>query len=159
MTTDIMENKQRPARVLLVEDNNGDIILTRRAFRESRIANELDVVTSGEDALSYLKQEGEYAKVGTPDLILLDLNLPQMSGQEVLSFIKEEKALRHIPVIILSSSSAEQDVVKSYNLHANGYVIKPMNLEAFKEVVSTLERFWFTLVVLPDAADVARIAP
>ena len=92
----------------------------------------------------------------TPDLILLDLNLPQMHGQDVLHFIKSTEKLKHIPVVILSSSRAEQNVVKSYNLHANGYVVKPVNLEKFKEVVDKLEKFWFTLVVMPDADDVKK---
>lgn len=158
MTTDTLANKHRPAQVLLIEDNNGDVILTKRAFKESKIANQLTVVTSGEEAISLLTKEDKFADAKTPDLILLDLNLPQMNGQEVLNFIKGNGALKHIPVIILSSSRAEQDVVKSYNLHANGYVVKPISLDQFKEVVENLEKFWFTLVVLPDAEDIASVA-
>lgn len=154
MTIDSTINKQRPAQVLLVEDNHGDVLLTKRAFQESKIANNLTVATSGEQALSVLRKEGEYSTAITPDLVLLDLNLPQLSGQEVLEAIKSDNKLRHIPIIVLSSSKADQDVVKSYNLHANGYVIKPVSLEKFHEVVQKLEAFWFTLVVLPDAEDV-----
>lgn len=156
MTIDSTINKQRSAQVLLVEDNHGDVLLTRRAFKESKIANELTVAASGEQALSILRKEGEYATSATPDLILLDLNLPQISGQDVLKSIKEDDSLRHIPVVILSSSKADQDVVKSYNLHANGYVIKPISLEKFNDVIKKLEAFWFTLVVLPDADDVKK---
>ncbi len=142
---------QRAARILLVEDNKGDIILTKRAFRESKISNELTVVTSGEDAVAYLKKEQPYAESLTPDLILLDLNLPQMSGHDVLDFIKNDPKVSHIPVVILSSSRAEQDVIRSYKLHANAYVVKPMNAEKFIEVVDTLEKFWFSLAVLPHS--------
>jgi two-component system, chemotaxis family, response regulator Rcp1 len=153
MSIDSTINKQRPAQVLLVEDNYGDALLTRRAFKSSKIANQLTVATSGEEALTILLKEGEHATALTPDLILLDLNLPLMSGQDVLDFIKKNEKFRHIPVVILSSSKAEQDVVKSYNLHANGYVIKPISLEKFTDVVQKMEAFWFTLVVLPDAPD------
>ncbi len=154
MTTDIIANKQRPAQVLLVEDNHGDVLLTKRAFKESKIANDVTVAMSGEQAIAILRKEGEYSQVTTPDMILLDLNLPQMSGQDVLKIIKEDPNFRHIPVIILSSSKAEQDVVKSYNLHANGYVIKPISLEEFNKVIQKLGAFWFTLVVLPDVEDI-----
>ncbi len=156
MTIDTVENKQRAARVLLIEDNMGDVILTKRAFREAKISNDLKVATNGEEALNMLRREGPYATMETPDLILLDLNLPRMHGQEVLSFIKETEYLKHIPVVVLSSSRAEQDVVRSYNLHANGYVVKPVNLEKFKDVVEKLEKFWFTLVVIPDQEDAQR---
>lgn len=153
MTTSTIENKHRPARILLVEDNQGDVILTRRAFQEAKIANQLQVAMSGEEAVEMLSREGEWKDL-LPDIILLDLNLPQMNGQDVLKFIKESEHLRHIPVVILSSSNAEQDVVRSYNLHANGYVVKPVSLASFHEVVQKLEQFWFTLVVMPDAKDV-----
>ncbi|MFW0776554.1 MAG: response regulator [Rickettsiales bacterium] len=154
MSTNTLLEKHRPARVLLVEDNPGDAILTRRAFEKSKIANQLSVVTTGEQAVAMLRKEGDYANTEMPDIILLDLNLPQMSGQDVLKFIKDSPDFRHIPVIILSSSSAEQDVVKSYNLHANGYVVKPVKLETFSEIINKLEAFWFTLVVMPDFDDI-----
>lgn len=157
MTIETIANKHRTAQILLVEDNNGDVMLTRRAFNEAKIANEITVATSGEQALAMLRKEGIFADIATPDLILLDLNLPKMHGQEVLNFIKSGSELKHIPVVVLSSSRAEQDVVRSYNLHANGYVVKPVNLEKFREVIEKLERFWFTLVVLPDDGDVKRV--
>lgn len=152
MTIDTLVNKQRPAQVLLVEDNYGDVLLTQRAFQQARISNELNVVKNGEDAIAFLKKEGRYENAPMPDIILLDLNLPKIHGHDVLHFIKQNEDIKHIPVIILSSSKAEQDVVKGYSLHANGYVVKPVNLEKFKEVVLSLEKFWFTLVVMPDFA-------
>ncbi len=155
MTIDIVQNKQRPARILLVEDSPGDVILTRRAFKGSKIANSMSVATSGEEAVAMLSQEGEYAESELPDIILLDLNLPRMSGKDVLQIVKGDPRTSHIPVVMLSSSRAEQDVIKSYQLHANGYVVKPLSLEKFTEVVQKIEQFWFTLVVLPDAADIA----
>jgi len=156
MTTDILSNKHRAAQVLLVEDNHGDVLLTKRAFGEAKIANHLSVANTGEEAVAMLRKEGAWEKMQTPDIVLLDLNLPQMSGQDVLKIIKEDAKLKHIPVIILSSSRAEQDVVKSYDLHANGYVVKPVNLEKFNEVVQKLEAFWFTLVVMPDEKDIGK---
>lgn len=152
MTANTVQNRNRPARVLLIEDNQGDVILTRRAFQESQIANQLYVATTGEEAIAVLGREGKWAEIEAPDLILLDLNLPMMSGQDVLKFIKGSDNLRHVPVIILSSSSAEEDIVKSYNLHANGYIVKPANFDTFNEVVQKLEQFWFTLVMLPDGS-------
>ena len=157
MTMDTIQQKHRPARILLVEDNHGDVILTRYAFKESKIANEIYAATTGEEALAMLRKEGEHAQFHLPDLILLDLNLPRMSGQDVLEIIKNDSALQHIPVLILSSSQAAQDVVKSYNLHANGYVVKPVNLELFIDMVSKVEQFWFTLVVLPNGESVTNI--
>ncbi len=152
-------DKQRPAQVLLVEDNIGDALLTKRAFKSAKIANELTVAKSGEEAVSILLKEGDYAAASTPDLILLDLNLPQLSGQEVLDFIKNNDNLKHIPVIMLSSSKAEQDVIKSYNLHANGYIVKPISIDNFTEVVHKIEAFWFALVVIPDPSDLKKLNP
>lgn len=149
MTTSSTIDKHRPAQVLLVEDNAGDVMLTKRAFSSAKIANEITVAKSGEEALTILLKEDEHEHAATPDLVLLDLNLPQMSGQDVLSFIKSNDNLKHIPVIVLSSSKAEQDVIKSYNLYANGYVVKPISLDSFSEVIQKIETFWFTLVVLP----------
>jgi len=156
MTIDLIQNKARPAQILLVEDNPGDVILTQRALRDSKISNNITVAKTGEIALEMLRKQGEYADTPKPDLIWLDLNLPQMSGQDVLKIIKDDPLLKHIPVVILSSSQATQDVVKSYSLHANGYVVKPANLESLGDVIRKLESFWFTLVVLPDASDVAQ---
>ncbi|MFW0778175.1 MAG: response regulator [Rickettsiales bacterium] len=151
MNLNTVSKRHRPAHVLLVEDNLGDVVLTRRAFEEAKIANHLHVAMTGEDAISMLRKEGEWADLGTPDLVLLDLNLPQMCGQDVLKIIKETPELKHLPVVILSSSCAERDVAKSYDLHANGYVVKPVNLENFNEIVQKLEDFWFTIVVMPDS--------
>lgn len=149
-------DKHRPAQVLLVEDNVGDAMLTRRAFKSAKIGNQLTIAKSGEEALAILLKQGEYAEALMPDLILLDLNLPQMSGQDVLNFIKNEEQLKHIPVIVLSSSKAEQDVIKSYNLHANGYVVKPISVDNFSEVIQKIEAFWFTLVIMPDSSDLEK---
>lgn len=149
-------DKHRPAQVLLIEDNVGDAMLTRRAFKGAKIANELTIAKSGEEALAILLKEGEFAAASTPDLILLDLNLPQISGQDVLDFIKNNQNLKHIPVIVLSSSKAEQDVIKSYNLYANGYVVKPINIDNFTEVIQKIEAFWFALVVMPDQSDLDK---
>lgn len=153
MTIASTVDKQRPAQVLLIEDNVGDALLTRRAFKSAKIANQLTVASSGEEALALLLKKEEQTGSLMPDIILLDLNLPQMSGQDVLSFIKNNEKLRHIPVIVLSSSKAEQDVIKSYNLHANGYLIKPINIDSFNDVIQKIEAFWFTLVVMPDRSD------
>ena len=150
MTADTLAEKHRPARILLVEDNKGDVLLTKRAFKEGRFANEIIVARTGEEALMHLRKEGEYSGSKAPDIILLDLNLPQMSGQDVLKIIKDDPQLKHIPVVILSSSKANQDVVKSYSLHANGYIVKPVSLESFTEVVKKIEQFWFTVVVMPE---------
>lgn len=153
MTADTILNKQRPAEVLLIEDNKGDVILTRRAFKEARILNNVMVAGTGEEALAILNKEENYANNSLPDLILLDLNLPKMDGKEVLQIIKSDPRTKHIPVIILSSSRAEGDVAKSYNLHANGYIVKPVSLHNFNEIIQKLEQFWFTLVVTLDEGD------
>lgn len=150
MTAGTMESKRRPTRLLLVEDNPGDIILTKRAFKEARLENELTVASSGEEALKALRQEGPYASQPLPDLVLLDLNLPQMSGKDVLKEIKADPVLKSIPVVILSSSKAEQDVTHVYALHSNGYIAKPATLEGFKSMVQKVEAFWFTLNVFPE---------
>lgn len=151
MVADTLMNKQRTAQILLVEDNPGDVALTKLAFKEAKLANELTVAMTGEEAVEILKKRGKHVDASTPDLILLDLNLPKMHGDEVLKMVKEDPKLRRIPVVVLSSSQAESDVVKSYDKHANGYVVKPVSLESFNNVMRQLEGFWFTLVVLPDA--------
>ena len=137
-----------PIRILLVEDNPGDVDLTKIALRQSKIANELAVAKDGVQALEMLQQEG--AK--PTDLILLDLNLPRKDGREVLAVIKEDPALRRIPVVVLTSSKAEQDVHKSYDLHANCYITKPVGFEEFTNIVKSIEDFWFTVVRLPRGA-------
>ena len=140
----------RPAEIMLVEDNRGDALLAARAFRQAEIENNLTVAETGEKALAMLRREGEYAGLGLPDIILLDLNLPMMSGKDVLAEIKTDDVLRHIPVIVLSSSSAPPDIAGSYGLHANAYIVKPFNLENFSDVVRSIEQFFFVLAVLPS---------
>ncbi|HWV59004.1 MAG TPA: response regulator [Longimicrobiales bacterium] len=137
--------------ILLVEDNPGDVRLTREALREGKVRNNLNVVPDGEKALAYLRREGPYADAVRPDLILLDLNLPRMSGREVLEAIKAEPRFRSIPVVILTSSEAEQDIVRAYQLNANCYVTKPVDLDQFISVVKSIEDFWLTIVRLPPA--------
>lgn len=138
-----------PIKILLVEDNLGDVRLTRESLSESRVANELSVVRDGVEALRYLRREGEYAGATRPDLILLDLNLPRKSGQEVLAEIKGDPTLSAIPVVVLTSSSAEEDIARSYRLLANAYVTKPVDLEQFIRAVQAIEEFWLTIVKLP----------
>jgi two-component system, chemotaxis family, response regulator Rcp1 len=139
----------RPVEILLVEDNPGDVRLTREALREGKVRNNLAVAVDGVEAIAYLRKEGEYVNAVRPDLILLDLNLPRKDGREVLEEIKADPALRHIPVVVLTSSQAEEDIVRAYDLHANCYVTKPVDLDQFIRVVESIEDFWFTIVKLP----------
>lgn len=139
----------QPVEILLVEDNPADVRLTIEALKDAKVYNELRVVSNGVDALAYLRREGEYADATRPDLILLDLNLPRKDGREVLEEIKADASLRLIPVVVLTSSEAEQDIVRVYNLHANCYVTKPVDLDQFIHVVKSIEDFWFTIVKLP----------
>jgi len=132
-----------------VEDNPGDVRLTQEALKEGKVRNKLHVVGDGVEALAFLRQEGEYAETPRPDLILLDLNLPRKNGREVLAEIKEHPNLRRIPVVILTVSQAEEDVLRTYDLHANCYVTKPVDLEQFIKVVGSIEDFWLTIVRLP----------
>lgn len=143
---------ERPAEILLVEDNPGDVRLTKEAFRGHRIANRMHVSETGEDALRFLHGEGEYADAARPDLILLDINLPGISGFDVLQDIKNSEDLRSIPVVILTTSEAEIDILRSYNLHANCYITKPVDFGKFLEVVGSIESFWLMVVALPDGA-------
>ena len=145
----INKNECRPIEILMVEDNPGDVRLTVEALKEGKVRNNFHTAEDGEEALAYLRQEGRYAGAPRPDLVLLDLNLPKKSGREVLAEIKEDPDLRRIPVVILTVSQAEQDIVKSYNLHANCYISKPVDLEQFLEVVKSIENFWLTVVKLP----------
>jgi chemotaxis family two-component system response regulator Rcp1 len=135
--------------ILLVEDNPGDVRLTREALKDGKIINKLHVAEDGVEALAYLRREGKYHNAVRPELILLDLNLPKKDGREVLAEIKADVALKRIPVVILTSSAAEQDIVKSYNLHANCYVTKPVDLDQFINVVKSIEHFWLSVVKLP----------
>jgi len=143
----------RPVEILLVEDNPGDVRLTQEALKESKICNHLSVVTDGVEAVEYLRREGRFAQAVRPDLILLDLNLPRKNGREVLAEIKEDQDLRRIPVVILTISQDEEDVFKAYNLHANCYVNKPLDLNRFLKVVQSIEDFWLTIVKLPPTGE------
>ena len=139
----------RPVEILLVEDNPGDVRLTMEALKEAKVINNLTVLKDGEEALSYLRRQGSYAQAKRPHLILLDLNLPRKDGREVLAQIKADEALKRIPVVVLTTSQDEQDVLRSYNLHANCYITKPVDLDQFITVVRTIEDFWLGIVVLP----------
>jgi len=139
----------RTVEILLVEDNPGDARLTLEAFKEGKVLNNFSVVKDGVEALAFLRREGPYAEVKTPDVILLDLNLPRKSGREVLAEIKRDERLKTIPVVVLTTSSAEEDVARSYNDHANCYLTKPVDLEQFLRVVQSIENFWLTFVRLP----------
>jgi len=140
----------RPVNILLVEDNPGDVRLTVEALKESKVRNNLMVVEDGVEALECLRQQGKYASQPRPDIVLLDLNLPRKDGREVLAEIKVDELLKHIPVVVVTSSQAEQDVLKAYNLHANCYITKPVDLEQFINVVKSIEDFWLVVVRLPS---------
>jgi CheY-like chemotaxis protein len=138
-----------PIEVLLVEDDPGDVLMTQEAFADYKIANRLTVVTNGEDAIAYLRKEGRFADVPTPDLVLLDLNLPRRNGREVLRDVKNDPDLRRIPVVVLTTSEADEDVIASYDLHANAYVRKPVDFEQFVAAVRAIDDFFITVVRLP----------
>ncbi len=138
-----------PAEILLVEDNPGDVRLTKEALEEAKMLNTLNVAKDGIEAMAFLHREGKHANAPRPDLILLDLNLPGKDGREVLAEIKANDHLKSIPVVILTTSETEEDILKSYNLHANCYVVKPIDLDQFLEVVKTLQGFWLMVVKLP----------
>ena len=140
----------RPVRILLVEDSPSDVALTIAALESGRVANEIAVVGDGEAALAYLHREGAYENATRPDLILLDLNMPKMDGREVLAEVKGDPELKAIPIIILTTSAAESDILRSYELQANSYVTKPVGLDPFLAAVRGIEDFWLTLVRLPD---------
>jgi chemotaxis family two-component system response regulator Rcp1 len=139
----------RPIEILLVEDSPSDALLTKKAFEGARLINRLHVVEDGIEALKFLRKESPYADALRPDLILLDLNLPKKDGREVLAEIKEDEDLKVIPVVVLTTSHAEEDIMKSYKLHANCYITKPVNFDSFTEAITTLEKFWFAVVTLP----------
>jgi len=139
----------RPVEILLVEDNPGDARLTREALSASKVRNNLHRASDGEEAMAFLRHQGRFRHMPSPDLILLDLNLPRRDGREVLEDIKNDPALKHIPVVILTSSQAEEDIFRSYQLHANCFITKPVDLEQLGRVVQGIEQFWFTLVKLP----------
>lgn len=143
------ENFISPVEILLVEDNPADVRLTQEALTEEKLHNNMSVVNDGVEALDFLRKKGKYANAVRPDLILLDLNLPKKDGREVLKEIKEDDNLKAIPVVVLTVSKAEEDVLKSYNLHANCYITKPLDLNQFSRVVKTIQDFWLTIVKLP----------
>jgi CheY-like chemotaxis protein len=136
--------------ILLVEDNPGDVRLTQEALRDTKVRNNLHVVYDGIEALEFLRKEGRHKNAPRPDLILLDLNLPRMDGRELLAKIKEDSELKCIPVVILTTSKAEEDILRTYNLHANCYITKPVDFDQFIEVVKKIEDFWLTIVKLPS---------
>jgi chemotaxis family two-component system response regulator Rcp1 len=147
MTT--AEQLGRPIEILLVEDNPGDVDLAREGLQEGKVRNNLHVVEDGEEAMAFLRRQGKYANAVRPDVILLDLNLPRKDGREVLAEVKADDILKHIPVVVLTTSRSEEDILKSYKLHANCYITKPLNFQRFIEVVRSIENFWFTIVSLP----------
>jgi CheY-like chemotaxis protein len=138
-----------PIEVLLVEDDPGDVLMTQEAFEEHKVRNKLNVVQDGEEALAYLRREGQYADAPRPDLVLLDLNLPRVDGREVLQVIKEDQDLRRIPVVVLTTSQADEDIIRSYSLHANAYVTKPVDFDSFIAVVRQIDEFFVSVVKLP----------
>jgi CheY-like chemotaxis protein len=139
----------RPIEILLVEDNPGDVRLTRKGLERAKVLNNLHVVNDGVEAMAFLRQTGDYEDAVRPDLVLLDLNMPRMDGEEVLEEMSEEETLRRIPVVVLTSSEAEGDIVRSYDLNANAYLTKPVDFEGFVDVVNSIEEFWLTVVKLP----------
>jgi CheY-like chemotaxis protein len=143
------DSPPKPIDILLAEDSPTDVMLTREALAHAKLLNTLHVVEDGVEAIAFLRREGKYGAVPRPDLILLDLNMPRKNGQEVLGEIKADKSLKTIPVVILTTSTAEADIMKAYGLHANCYIAKPVDFDAFAEVVRSIESFWFTVVTLP----------
>lgn len=144
-----MTARATPIEILLVEDSPGDVRLTREALKDAKVRNNLHVVPDGVEALAFLRRTGRHADAPRPDLVLLDLNLPKKDGREVLEEIKADEGLKHIPVVILTTSQAEQDILESYRLRANAYVTKPVDLEQFLKVVKSIEQFWLEIVRLP----------
>ena len=141
----------RPIEILLVEDDPGDVLMAREALEEGKVANRLAVVSDGVEAMAYLRSEGEHADRVRPDLVLLDLNLPRMGGLEVLEEMKADASLRRIPVVVLTTSDAELDIIQSYDLHANAYIKKPVDFEQFVSVVRQIDEFFVSVVILPPS--------
>jgi chemotaxis family two-component system response regulator Rcp1 len=139
----------RPVEILLVEDNPGDVRLTREALKDGKVLNNLHAVVDGVDAMAFLRRDGQYGEATRPDVILLDLNLPKKDGREVLAEIKADPGLMRIPVVVLTTSEAEKDILQAYDLHANSYIIKPVDLDQFIRVMESIEDFWLTIVKLP----------
>lgn len=146
-----MEHSQaaRPIDILMIEDSAADVLITREALAEAKLLNTIHVVEDGVEALAYLRKEGSYAGAPRPDLILLDLNLPRKNGREVLAEIKADEHLKSIPVVVLTTSSADEDILRAYNLHANCYVVKPVEFNSFVTAVQSIRNFWFNVVTLP----------
>ena len=142
----------RPIEILLVEDSATDVMLTEEALEHAKVRNNLHVVKDGVEAMAFLRQEGKYAAVPRPDLTLLDLNMPRKDGREVLAEVKADESLRTIPVVVLTTSQAQEDVLSSYGLHANCYINKPVDFDQFANVVRAIDQFWFTVVTLPEDA-------
>ena len=142
-------SETKPVEILLVEDSPGDVRLTMEALKEAKVLNNLNVAADGIEAMAFLKHEGTHAKAPRPDVILLDLNLPRKDGREVLAEIKADPNLRRIPVVVLTTSRAEEDIFRAYDLHANCYITKPVDFKQFLEVVQSIEDFWLTVVKLP----------
>jgi chemotaxis family two-component system response regulator Rcp1 len=151
MTISTAENVT-PIEILLVEDSPGDVRLTREALSDAKVQNVLHVATDGIEATSFLWRQGKHANAPRPDLILLDLNLPKKGGREVLREIKQDPGLKSIPVVILTTSEAEEDILRSYQLHANCYIVKPVDLNQFLKVVKTIDNFWLAIVKLPSGS-------
>lgn len=143
------QTSPKPIDILLVEDDEGDILLTKKALSDGKIYNSLHVAKNGVEALAFLRREGEHADAPRPDMVLLDLNMPRMDGRETLANIKQDENLRSIPVVVLTTSDADQDILKSYDLQASCYITKPVDLPQFTKVVGAIKDFWFTVVKLP----------
>ena len=143
------QERTTPVEILLVEDNPGDVRLTQEALKESKVTNNLSVAEDGVEALAFLKREGEYADAPRPDLLLLDLNLPKKDGRELLEEIKADDNLKRIPVVVLTTSKAEEDILRMYDQHANCYITKPIDFDQFIDVIKSIEDFWLTIVKLP----------
>ncbi len=141
----------KPIEILLIEDNEGDILLTRKAFEQGKISNHLSIARDGKEGVDFLLKQGKYTdvEVPTPDLILLDLNMPKMNGIEFLDYIKNIEQFKKIPVIVLTTSDSDEDVIKSYNLHASSYIKKPVDFNQFVEIIRNLQNYWFNIVKLP----------
>ncbi len=145
----VVEEKLRPIQILMVEDNEGDIRLTKEALADAKVQIEMSIVGDGIEAIRYLRRIGPYSSATRPDLVMLDLNLPKKGGHAVLDEIKQDADLKRIPVVVITSSAAEEDILKSYNLHANCYVTKPLDFSQFSKVVKSVQNFWVTIVKLP----------
>jgi CheY-like chemotaxis protein len=153
------ETRTRPVELLLVEDNPGDVRLTIEALKEGKVINNLTVVKDGQEAIADLRRQGKYANAARPDLVLLDLNLPRKGGLEVLAEIKEDPDLKPIPVVVLTTSRAAQDVLRAYQLHANCYIVKPVDLDQFMSVVQAIKSFWLGVVLLPPHCEQSSAKP